>query len=35
MEIDYVVVNGDVMAEKLACFLGMLSDAAVHFTPEF
>ena len=35
LKIDYAAVNGDFAAEKLACFIGMLSDAAVHFTPEF
>jgi hypothetical protein len=35
LRIDYDVLRGDVLAEKLACFIGILSDAAVHFTPEF
>ncbi|MFN0168680.1 MAG: hypothetical protein ACKV22_19830 [Bryobacteraceae bacterium] len=35
LKIDYDVLKGDALAEKLACFIGILSDAAVHFTPEF
>ena len=35
LRIDYAVLSGHVLAEKLACFIGILSDAAVHFTPEF
>lgn len=35
LRIDYDVLKGDVLAEKLATFIGILSDSAVHFTPEF
>jgi hypothetical protein len=35
LRIDYDVLRGDVLADKLATFIGILSDAAVHFTPEF
>jgi hypothetical protein len=35
LKIEYEALKGDSLAEKLATFIGMLSDGAVHFTPEF
>jgi hypothetical protein len=35
LKIEYEALNGDALAEKLATFIGILSDGAVHFTPEF
>jgi hypothetical protein len=35
LRIVYDVLKGDVIGEKLACLIGILSDSAVHFTPEY
>jgi hypothetical protein len=35
LKINYEVLVGDEMGEQLANLIGILSDAAVHFTPEF
>lgn len=35
LDVKYEALKGDPLAEKLARSIGNLSDAAVHFTPEF
>ena len=35
LRIEYDALQGDALAEKLAVLIGILSDGAVHFTPEY